>query len=244
MAERTRENIEVYRRRERPRSSLERTFSVPLSHPFLTSFVILPGCIAVFIWFVSVVVGETRWPPEHEHVELCVIYADGEGRLRNIEGSRGAGFEVLQEKLLKTIAEGSTFLLPAGRQGEWLRTYEVQFIYRILGTDGEGLQRIWARCEDDGGRFSTTVYDVSPDLIIPVSYQAGLLPLTVAAWSYPIMGMLVFPILYIAGKRTRRRLTRRQESSSAAPDPAPIRIEEERPVEPPRRRRRRRQRPV
>ena len=108
------------------------------------------------------------------------------------------------------------------RQGEPLKSYDNQFSCRILSAEGEDLQRIRARCESDGGRFRATVYDVSPDLILPISFQTGFLPLIVAAWSYPIMGLVVLPILYTAGRRTRRRLKRRRENQTAGEDLAPI----------------------
>ena len=239
MMKQTGETKGAKRRRKQRRTPFEYTFAGPLSHPFLTAFVVLPAGLSAILWCTNNLVGESGWPPPHYYVELCIIYVNTDRRLRDIEDSRGSGFVALQENLLKRIEEGARFILPAERQGEMLKSYDNQFSYRILSTDGEDSQRIRARCETDSGRFRTTVYDVSPDLILPISFQTGFLPLIVAAWSYPIMGLVVLPILYIAGRRTRRRLKRRRENQIAEDNLAPIELKEDRESDRPRRERRR-----
>ena len=128
----TDESKGLKRRRKRRRMPYEHIFAGPLGHPFLTSFVVLPICLAALVWFANILIGESDWPPAHDYVELCIINVNAKGRLRRIENSRDSDFVALQENLLERIEEGATFILPGEREGEIFESYDEQFSYRIL----------------------------------------------------------------------------------------------------------------
>ena len=199
------------KRRKRPRTPLERTLSLPLSYPFITSMAVLPGSVLVLIGMVNLIIGEHRWPPEYGSVDMCVVYVNAANRLQVIENSAEKGFDAFQESLLARMKENATFVLPFARQGQAVASYNGRFEYRVLTPEGEEPQAIRATCDHTSSRRIITTYEVSPDLLLPVSYFIGVSPLTITLWTYPFTMLVVLPVLFFAGRRTRRRMSRREK---------------------------------
>ena len=234
------------RKRKRPRTPVERSLSGPFSYPFITSFVIIPGCIVGLVAMINIITGAKPWPPEYGSVDLCILYVDADDRMRTIDSAPGQSFEALQESLLSLIAENSTFILPTARQGEPVPSFRGRFKFRILSPEGYEPQRIRARCEHDNGNLVITTYDVSADQLLPKSYFTGTSTSTVAYWTYLFTSLVLFPALFLGGRRTRRRMKRRTkrdlEEMPDSPETLQIEIDSEDQTQRSKKKRRRRRR--
>ena len=234
------------RKRKRPRTPVERSLSWPYCYPFITSFFIIPGCIVGLVAMINLVTGAKPWPPEYGSVDLCIVYVNADGHMRAIDSAPGQSFAALQESLLSRIAENSTFVLPAARQGETALSFGGHFKFKILSPEGYEPQRIRARCEHDNGTLVITTYDVSSDLLLPKSSFTGTSPSKVAYWTYLFTLLVLFPVLFIGGRRTRRRMKRRtkrdREERIDVPEALQIEIEAEDQARMSKKKRRRRRR--
>ena len=199
------------KQRKRPRTPLERTFSWPLNYPFITAIVILPGTVLALLGMVNLLSGEKPWPPKYGSVDMCVVYVNAHKRLQVIENPAEMGFEALQASLLARIEEDATFVLPFAQQGQMVAGYNGDFKYRILTPEGQEPQAVRAYCDSNNGGRTITTYEVSPDLLLPVRYFNGLSPVTITLWTYPFTFLVVLPVLFFTGRRTRRRMARREK---------------------------------
>lgn len=190
---------------------MERALAWPLSHPFITAIILLPGTVLVLFGMVNLMSPEEPWPPKFAGVDMCVVYLNADGRLQVIENSAERGFAALQKSLLARIEENASFVLPFAQQGETIASYNGRFKYRILTLEGEEPQAVRACCDHNNGKRVITTYEVSPDLLLPVRYFNGLSPWTITLWVYPFTFLVVLPVLFFMGIRTRRRLWRREE---------------------------------